>query len=480
MKKIKLISTTAMLLMLTACANEDTSKGNGTIDQGKALTTFTSGDEPSTRTSMDRTATGEGKFFWTVDDNIWVDNGGTPESSSSSTITGKTDYAKFYFSSAFPDGSYPVTYTGKNSTLPNEVTIAAAQTQSAPNNTEHFATSGDCGTATATGKNNKFGFRLKHQAAYICIQPRCENAALGANIYLTKIVVTSNNDIAGTYNLASTGLTPKSGGTKTITLTTQGAGTDPGFKLTNTATDITLNGSYMVIAPGTHTLKIDCYIKDPTTEVEGFISQTVSTTFAVNTVTDITANLTPTDYGDPLYCQWDATIPYTNGSDNEYNPAASIYSTQASNLCKDCPNINQAMWYIERGNACWDADLLWSQWNHLYKSGMWIKKSSEISGFTDATAPNGIDYRVNAPLLWDGIQVTPNPTRPTDTTDYFFLPSTGFCVHDLFRSIGEYGQYWTSSTINHPNPAAVFTISQTGISVGGQSPFIGGRTWTVR
>ncbi|MFC2766313.1 MAG: hypothetical protein ACFN27_03035 [Prevotella sp.] len=480
MKTIKLISTIAILLMLTACANEDTSKGNGTIDQGKALTTFTSGDEPSTRTSMDRTGTGEGKFFWTVDDNIWVDNGGTPESSSSSTITGKTDYAKFYFSSAFPDVSYPVIYTGKNSTLPNEVTIAAAQAQSAPNNTEHFATSGDCGTATATGKNNKFGFKLKHQAAYICIQPRCENAALGANIYLTKIVVTSNNDIAGTYNLASTGLTPKSGGTKTITLTTQGAGTDPGFKLTNTATDITLNGSYMVIAPGTHTLKIDCYIKDPTTEVEGFISQTVSTTFAVNTVTDITANLTPTDYGDPLYCQWDATIPYTNGGDNEYNPAVSTYSTQASNLCKDCPNINQAMWYIERGDPCWDADLLWSQWNHLYKSGMWLKKSSEISGFTDATAPNGTDYRINAPYLWEGIQAAPNPTRPTDTTDYFFLPSTGFYVHDQIRSVGEYGQYWTSSTINYPNPAAVFGISQTGISVGAQAPFVGGRTWTVR
>ena len=476
MKTIKLISATAMLLMLTACANEDTSKDNGTIDQGKALTTFTSGDEPSTRTSMDRTATGEGKFFWTVDDNIWVDRGGTPENSSSSDITGKTDYAKFFFTSTFSDGSYPVTYTGKNSTLPNEVTIAAAQTQSAPNNTEHFATSGDCGIATAKGANNKFAFKLKHQAAYICIQPRCENAALGANIYLTKIVVTSNNDIAGTYNLASTGLTPKSGGTKTITLTTQGAGTDPGFRLTNTTTDITLNGSYLVIAPGTHTLKIDCYLKDPTTNVEGFISQTVSTTFAVNTVTDITANLTPTDYGSPLYCQWDAAVPYANAT--QYNMAA--YPTQASRLCKDCPNINQSMWYIERGDPSWDADLLWSQWNHLYKSGMWIKKSEKISGFTAAAAPDGTDYSVNAALGWNGIQATPNPTPPTDTTDYFFLPSTGFYIFGQLRSMGEWAQYWTSSTVNFPSPAAVFVISQTSIFVMGQSPYIGGRTWTVQ
>ena len=480
MKTIKLILATAMLLMLAACANEDTSKDNGTIGQDKALTTFTSGDEPSSRTSMDRTATGEGKFFWTVDDNIWVNNGGTPESSSSSSITGKTDYANFYFASTFPDGSYPVTYTGKNSTLSNEVTIAAAQTQSAPNNTDHFATSGDCGTATAKGANNKFTFKLRHQAAYICIQPRCENAALGANIYLTKIVVTSNNDIAGTYNLTSTGLTPKSSGTKTITLTTQGAGTDPGFRLNNTTTDITRNGSYLVIAPGTHTLKIDCYLKDPTTEVEGFISQTVSTTFAVNTVTDITANLTPTDYGSPLYCQWDATIPYTNGSATEYNPAAYIYSTQASNLCKDCPNINQVMWYIERGNPSWDADLLWSQWNHLYKSGMWIKKSTEISGFTDATAPNGTDYRINAPHLWNGIQAIPNPTRPTDTTGYFFLPSTGFYVFGQSHLIGEWAQYWTSSTINYPSPAAILSFGQTFIAVMGQAPYIGGRTWAVQ
>lgn len=138
------------------------------------------------------------------------------------------------------------------------------------------------------------------------------------------------------------------------------------------------------------------------------------------------------------------------------------------------------MWYIERGNPSWDADLLWSQWNHLYKSGMWIKKSTEISGFTDATAPNGTDYRINAPHLWNGIQAIPNPTRPTDTTGYFFLPSTGFYVFGQSHSIGEWAQYWTSSTINYPSPAAILSFGQTFIAVMGQAPYIGGRTWTVQ
>ncbi|MGP1481022.1 MAG: hypothetical protein ACTTJL_04935 [Hoylesella enoeca] len=479
MNKTKLIFAAA-LLFTASCANEDVNKDNSNPNN-QGMTTFVSGDEPATRTSMDHTAGGKGKFFWTTGDNIWIDNAGTPESNTSSSITGKTNYAKFYFASTLTGTSYPVTYTGKGSTKANEVTIAANQTQSAPNNTDHFATSGDCGTATATGSANQFVFKLKHQAAYICIQPRCENAALGANIYLTKIVVTSNNDIAGTYNLTNTGLTPKSGGTKTITLTTQGAGTDPGFKMTNTTANIDRNGAYMVIAPGHHTLTIDCYLKDPTTEVEGFISQTVSAAFAANTVTDITANLTPIDYGDPLYCQWDATIPYTTGSDNEYNPAASTYPAQASNLCKDCPNINQAMWYIERGNACWDADLLWSQWNHLYKSGIWIKKSTEISGFTDATAPDGTDYRIHAPFSWNGIQATPNPTRPTDTTGYFFLPTAGIYTFGSFLDIGEYGQYWTSSTLNRgPALPAVLVFYQGVIRVFEQNPRLGVRTWTVQ
>ena len=469
MDKTKLIFAAA-LLFTVSCANEDVNKDNGNPNN-QGMTTFVSGDEPASRTSMDHTAGGKGKFFWTTGDNIWIDNAGTPESNTSSSITGKTNYAKFYFASTLTGTSYPVTYTGKGSTKSNEVTIATSQTQSAPNNTEHFATSGDCGTATATGSSNEFTFKLKHQAAYLCILPRCTNVPLGKNIYLTKIVITSDNDIAGTYTLSSTGLSPKSGGTKTITLTTQGAGTDPGFKMTNTAADIDRNGAYMVIAPGHHTLTIDCYIKDPVTNVEGPISQTVSTTFHANTITDITANLTPTIYSANGYYMWDAQQPYwyghldANGQpDDNYSPEETDpnrgynhmlgYSdpmgvapaVTASNTAVGCPNVNEICWYIENGDPHWDNVTIWAMIDHLYKGGMWLKKKDQISGYSATAAPDGIDYTrsTNTASYSNNTVIQAKPSA-SDLGNYFYLPALGFYYGGTLSSIGLVGNYWSST-----------------------------------
>ena len=475
MDKTKLILAAAALLLTTACANEDVNKDNDNV-ANKGLTAFVSGDEPASRTSMDHTAGGKGKFFWTTGDNIWVDNSGTPESSTSSSIMGKTNYAKFYFASTFPGTSYPVTYTGKSSTKANEVTIAASQTQSAPNNTDHFATSGDCGTATATGSGNEFAFKLKHQAAYICILPRCTNVPLGKNIYLTKVVVTSDNDIAGTYTLSNTGLAPKSGGTKTITLTMQGAGTDPGFKMTNTTANITLNGAYMVIAPGHHTLTIDCYIKDPVTNVEGPITQTVSTTFAANTVTDITANLTPTIYSVDSYYMWDAQQSYWHGHldsngmpDGNYpqskvadpdrwvnegagygdHSGASPAYVPTNPLFQLLANANELSWYCMQGDPHWDNTILWAVEGHLYVGGMWFKKKANISGYRTDAATNGSDGTRRYTVL--GFYFSNNSItsgKPGNLNDYFYLPALGYYNNGTLEDAGNSGCYFSSTP--HP------------------------------
>ena len=488
MNKTKLIFAAA-LLFTASCANEDVNKDNGNPNN-QGMTTFVSGDEPASRTSMDHTAGGKGKFFWTTGDNIWIDNAGTPESNTSSSITGKTDYAKFYFAGTLTGTSYPVTYTGQSSTKANEVTIAASQTQSAPNNTDHFATSGDCGTATATGSSNEFVFKLKHQAAYLCILPRCENVALGKNVYLTKIVITSDNDIAGTYTLSSTGLSPKSGGTKTITLTTQGAGTDPGFKMTNTAADIDRNGAYMVIAPGHHTLTIDCYIKDPVTNVEGPITQTVSTTFHANTITDITANPTPTDYDGKHYYMWDAQQNYWFGhewnSPNHHQPTLlsgynSNYPTSAdpnrwynpgyygngvstpagTAFFSTLPNINELIWYIMQGHPHWDATQLWSLMGHLYQGGMWFKKRANISGFS-STQYGGVDYRAAV----SGFVNASVKARPANIDEFFFLPALGYYWQGRFDLLGEGGDYWSSSAYPYdPNFAYDMFFNKDGAEV---------------
>ena len=481
MNKTKWIFAAA-LLFTASCANEDVNKDNSNPNN-QGMTTFVSGDEPATRTSMDHTAGGKGKFFWTTGDNIWIDNAGTPESSTSSSITGKTDYAKFYFASTLTGTSYPVTYTGKSSTKSNEVTIAASQTQSAPNNTDHFATSGDCGTATATGSSNEFAFKLKHQAAYLCILPRCENVSLGKNVYLTKIVITSDNDIAGTYTLSSTGLSPKSGGTKTITLTTQGAGTDPGFKMTNTAADIDRNGAYMVIAPGHHTLTIDCYIKDPATQVEGYLSQTVSRTFHANTITDITANLTPTIYPGNEYYMWDAAdgehywkghewnkpgyvagvdqptlytptgssaYPQNNSDPRWYKEGGGSGRFDATQSCASLPNANELSWYVVYGDPRWDADKLWTTMDHLYKGGMWFRKKSALIADghynTEKSADGSTDMRTTyTDYTNNNSSIQSGLPSATDAGNYFYLPAFGYYNLGRQYSVGDEGFYWSSS-----------------------------------
>nr|WP_315347132.1 hypothetical protein [Hoylesella enoeca] len=526
MNKTKLIWAAALLLT-AACANEDVNKDNNN-DANKGLTAFVSGDEPATRTSMDHTAGGKGKFFWTTGDNIWIDNAGTPESSTSSSITGKTDYAKFYFASTFTGTSYPVTYTGKSSTKSNEVTIAANQTQSAPNNTDHFATSGDCGTATATGSGNMFFFKLKHQAAYLCLLPRNENTNLGANLYLQKIVVTSDNDIAGTYILSSAGLStsPISSASNTITMNT-GAGN--GTPLGNSATDIN-NSFYMVIAPGTHALKIECYVKDPVTGVGTTLTQNIaSRSYNANTITDITANVTPTRtiYPGNGYYMWDAqqhywagyewdgtnpTQPTINGQNNSADAPKSTYYVSGhtprdfndvmgynddtgaapavlpSYTAAGCPNINEMLWYARHGDPHWDNTTLWVTMRHLYAGGMWIKKQSAIAAAQSpsktvadlkAAAPDdGIDYTrsVNQPPYSSYSSYYVIQGKPSNLSDYFYLPALGLyesgspSAQGRLLAVGTHARYWSSTPYpkgNNVSYALMFYSGLFGASNGG-------------
>ena len=97
--------------------------------------------------------------------------------------------------------SYKVYYLGKYSDG-NSVTISTGQTQKVPDNTAHFGTAGDYGMAKAkkvTGKN-QFAFELEHHPAYLVFQPYTSNTILH-NCYLTKVEVTSDNDIVEKYTV---------------------------------------------------------------------------------------------------------------------------------------------------------------------------------------------------------------------------------------------------------------------------------------
>ena len=264
--KTRLLSFAAfcgLALAFSSCANEDVAQGatGKETENDNNLTTFVAGDEAKTRTSMDYTS---GDFYWEAGDYIYVkDDDGTWQVSNNSP-TAKVASFKFKVPGKFKNNTtYKVYYPGKNG-YQDQVTIPAAQTQAAPNSTAHFGISGDCGTADASKlSNGSFAFALDHQAAILVFQPYTSNTIL-QNCYLTKVEVTSDNDITHTYTLdPTTGELTGTGSGKQIILTTKGAGTYAnGFPLNTTSASVATNGAYMVIKPGTHILRVRYWVKD--------------------------------------------------------------------------------------------------------------------------------------------------------------------------------------------------------------------------
>lgn len=464
-----------MTMAFASCANDDLAQ-NGTMPtDDKGLTTFSTGD-PATRTTMKD----DGTFYWDADDHIYVKDDDGHWNKSSNAPTSKTAAFKFKVPGKYiAHNSYEVYYPGKNGTN-DQVTIPATQTQTTPNTTDHFGESGDCGMASASriGTNNQFNFTLDHKAAYLRFLPRTGNTILH-DCYLTKIEVTSDNDITATYTLDPvTGkLTTGTGTGKQIVLTTQSSGTyTNGFPLTNNTTSAATNGAYMIIKPGTHTLKVRYWVKDIVTGVEGTITKVlISKKFEQNKYYDITANLNVRAYDGDHYSMWDAQEQYWKGHEwlsankdqpvlyghsnsnypksnsdlryyNEYFPGTGVSNPATHTLCKDLPNANEMAWYVKKGDPRWDPDEVWTTLGHLYKTGIWIKKKSKISGFTDAHIPDNpsVDLRTQHQMISNN-NFTPGLPSASEIGDYFYLPALGFYDDGKLGGIGFISTYWSSS-----------------------------------
>ena len=477
--KTRLLSFAAfcgLTLMFTSCANEDVVQNPNNTDNDKNLTSFTAGD-PSTRTSMES----DGKFFWEAGDKIYVKDDNGIWNASSNSPTSKTAYFKFKVPGTYTAHmSYKVYYPGQSGSQ-DQVTISASQTQTTPNTTTHFGTSGDCGMATATritGERN-FNFTLDHKAAYLLLLPRTTNTIL-QNCYLTKVEINSDNDITSTYTLdPTTGELTGTGTGKQIIISTGGSGTYAnGFPLTNNTTSAATNGAYVVIKPGTHTLKIRYWVKDIVTNVEGTITKTLaSATYDQNKYYNITANLNVKDYDGTKYYMWDAQQNYWSGHEwNSASPWQPTLISQPANPnypksntdpryyneaftygvdnpathtpCKDLPNVNEMTWYAANGDPRWDADELWTTMGHLYKGGMWFKKKANISGYNPNTAVDGTDWRTNGNgNSWSVSQILPSTA---DAGNYFYLPALGAYAYGQLNGVGSYGYYWSSSASAYP------------------------------
>ena len=488
LKSLALVFSIAMAF--TSCANEDMAQNptNPNEDNDKNLTTFVAGDETKTRTSMDYNS---GDFFWEAGDYIYVKDDNNAWQKSSNAPTSKVATFTYKVPGKFTaSNSYKVYYLGKNSSG-NDVTISTQQTQTAPDNTEHFGTVGDYGTATAnkiTGKN-QFKFELEYQPAYLIFQPYTSNTVL-QNCYLTKIEVTSDNDIAETYTInTSTDNLDASAGGKQIVLTTGGwsSSSNPdGFPLTNSSASRTTNGAYMIIKPGSHILRVRYWVKDIVTNVEGTITKLLpSTNYSSNTYYDVTANLNIRDYDGNNYYMWDAQEQYwkgyewtkhlpgntgqptvnggsspnyaSNSSDtnhryhNESFPGYGISNPATHTSCKDLPNANEMSWYAMYGDPRWDADELWTTMGHLYKGGVWFKKKSVLQAEhhynTEFSADGTTDMRTtdkgysntSSSINYSGLP------SAADAGNYFYLPALGNYLSGQLSHVGNHGCYWSSS-----------------------------------
>ena len=470
-----------LTLAFTSCANDDLAQNGKTTTDDRGLTAFCTG-EPATRTTMEA----DGTFYWEAGDKIWVkdDNGQWKQSSNSPT--GKTASFKFLMPGKYTaKSSYEVYYPGKNGNQ-DQVTISANQTQTEPNTTAHFGASGDCGIAKATrnATSHKFDFTLDHKAAYLVFRPYTSNDVL-KYCYLTKIEVTSDNDITDTYTLdptaaTGTGALTGTGNGKQIVLTTQGnygSTYQNGFPLTNTSANLTINGAYMVIKPGTHTLRIRYWVKDVATNTEGTITKIIpSHIFAKNEYVNMEADLQINNYDGDHYYMWDAQEQYWKGHEwnlggsqptisqgftgatisddyaksntdprywNESYLGLGISNPATRSSFNNVPNVNEMTWYAAKGDPRWDADELWTTMGHLYKGGMWFKKKAKISGFDANKAVDGTDWRTA--VKDNSWYVSQTPPSAANAGDYFYLPALGYYAYGKLFNVGTDGLYWSSS-----------------------------------
>ena len=479
--KFTSLFATCLLMGLTACSNDNVSDAdysNSAKDKDlTGKTSFSITSEAKTRTSGVYNSGVD--FYWTTNDNIWVNSGSTTSptltASSSNNITSTTTSAKFYFDGTYTAASYPVRYTGNASTSGNTVTIATIQNQDEANNATQLGTVGDCGVGTATRQTDgSYKFTLSHKASYITFMPYYSKEALAASAVVTQIEVKAANDekLAGTFNFSDSGLGAANSSSNSVTLTLNGTSSTTGFPIPTTAT-ASKNAAIMVVAPGTYsTFKVTYSLYDSVTGTNSTISYTysdINCTAGKNQVIKTDLGMATYTSRKNKYYMWDAVNNYWDGHANSqpllnndentnyarssadtrwYNTAFTYkVQTKAINSCKDEPTFEALTWYIGAGSPQLDNKTLWVFANHLYVGGIWLKKQSKISHFSSEENYPGTNTWISGGDIKFTVAISGKPESSV-RSDYFYLPALGQYKDGKLTDLGKKGYYWAST----PNP----------------------------
>ena len=460
------------------------------------------------------TMNAEGKFFWSQGDKIFVKNGSDYIPSNNAADT-KKERENFYLSGTFTAPSYPVVFTGTGNTSHNSVTIKAQQDQAQPNDAEHIGTDGDCGNASAgkTG-DGTYSFDLVHRATYLIVNLSHAYYTNASDVRIRKITIrsTSSAPLTGIYSnfnedVASLGdLTPISPGKEIVVTLGDGQTGWPTPKREDVQKDNSLwdkNRAFVVMAPGNHALEfIYEYTRDGSTwltETKTVTARDYAAGYFTNvrhilsegrlngghylgqqreTVGDWTPNVNVTGSGAhqnvASFYFWDAPVEkyasysiatgqvytYWNEDPKFYmhyyrgypeGTAPLVWPEEANLSAKDMPNVNEAWWYLSKGDVHFDWSATWSMDGGLTErcGGYWIKKSRNIPGFnanaiedgrdlrtyteTNTVTEDGITYEMEGSQLF--IFPRPAQSQPANPNDYFFLPSIGW-IGNTYSSIG--------------------------------------------
>ena len=299
----------------------------------------------------------------------------------------------------------------------------------------YFFLHGDCGVAVARKDKltGRYKFQLEHKAAYIGIAPHSSNYSMIKRKYSPKfmvrsIKVTADQAICGTFNFNEDG----------IDLTSRPAATEQNKSITTSGCFIDEehneleNASVIVLAPGTY--------------------GTVKVEYVVNTVghdndPDVTVNR---EYKNVTFTAGKVKWMRPDFRAEQYQDPEKGYD---SNI-KDCPNINELRWYIEKGDPHFGnyffrrGGLLPGNGRTRFCPGIWIKKLSVIAkenGKTveqlKAAAPDGNNYIKSS---GGKKTITDLPSDlPNNMGDYFFLPALG--DDNPNQTYQREGFFWTSS-----------------------------------
>jgi len=449
---MKTIIKTSLLvccaLLLAGCTADEieTDKKTKTPDIPEGATLFESIAQPETRTSVGGYAPGMSlNLLWNIYDFIWVKTSSAPNGwvkGYSQNIPWSKKVASealFRLDERLTEESYLVRYMeGDGEGLSyDKVTIPSEQSKIAiQNDPYYFFLHGDCGVAVARKDKltGRYKFQLEHKAAYIGIAPHSSNNTMIKFEYDPKfevksIKVTADQAICGTFKFNDDG----------IDLTSRPATTEQNKSITTSGCSIPNknhqglgNASVIVLAPGTY--------------------GTVKVEYVVNTVghdndPDVTVNR---EYKNVTFTAGKVKWMRPDFRAEQYQDPEKGYD---SNI-KDCPNINELRWYIEKGDPHWgkyfyrEGGLIPANGSTRFCPGIWIKKLSVIAkenGKTveqlKAAAPDGNNY-IKSSGGKKKITVSP-ADLPNNMQDYFFLPALG--DNHSFQTYKKEGFFWTST-----------------------------------